>query len=131
MTKLNYYFISTFSIALSIAIGAFGAHGIKNIISAASQATYLTGVRYQFYMSLGLLVLAVVQDVKKIDLSKQMFAIVVGTMLFSFNCYVLALSGLKFLGMVIPIGGSILVISWFMVSLKLLKTGSNGSNQVV
>ena len=124
MAKLNYYFISTFSIALSIAIGAFGAHGIKNIISAASQVTYLTGVRYQFYMSLGLLLLAVVQDVKKIDLSKYMFAIVIGTLLFSFNCYILALSGLKILGMVIPIGGSILVLSWFMLSLKLLGKGA-------
>lgn len=125
MAKLNYYFISTFSIALSIAIGAFGAHGLKNIISVASQATYLTGVRYQFYMSLGLLVLAVIQDIKKIDLSKYMFAIVIGTLIFSFNCYILALWGVKILGMVIPIGGSILVVSWFMVSLKLLKTGNN------
>ncbi|MFT5655967.1 MAG: uncharacterized membrane protein YgdD (TMEM256/DUF423 family) [Arenicella sp.] len=121
MPKINYYFISTFSLTLCIAIGAFGAHGIKNIISVASQATYLTGVRYQFYMSLGLLLLAVVQDVKNIDLSKYMFAIVTGTLLFSFNCYILALTGFKILGMVIPIGGSILVVSWFMVSLKLLR----------
>lgn len=121
MRKLNYYFISTLSIALSIAIGAFGAHGLKNIISAASEATYLTGVRYQFYMSLALLLLAVIQDVKKIDLSKYMFAIVIGTLLFSFNCYILALTGMKILGMVIPIGGSILVLSWLMVSLRLLK----------
>jgi uncharacterized membrane protein YgdD (TMEM256/DUF423 family) len=121
MPKINYYFISTLLIALSIAIGAFGAHGLKSIISAASQETYLTGVRYQFYMSLGLLMLAVVQDVKEVDLSKHMFAIVIGTLLFSSNCYILALSGLKILGMIIPIGGSILVVSWFMVSLKLLK----------
>ncbi|MFT4630225.1 MAG: uncharacterized membrane protein YgdD (TMEM256/DUF423 family) [Dinoroseobacter sp.] len=46
---------------------------------------------------------------------------VTGTLLFSFNCYILALTGFKILGMVIPIGGSILVVSWFMVSLKLLR----------
>ncbi len=121
MTQLNYYFISTLSITLSIGLGAFGAHGLKDKISAASQVTYLTGVRYQFYMSLGLLLLALIQDLKKIDLNKHLFAIVIGIIIFSFNCYILALTGIKILGMVIPIGGTILIIAWFLVSLKMLK----------
>jgi uncharacterized membrane protein YgdD (TMEM256/DUF423 family) len=103
-------------------IGAFGAHGLKSIVSADKLVTFETGVRYHFYHALGLLMLGLVQQTfQTLNLKVSAWAFLVGTLLFSFNCYFYVLSGMKIFAMIVPVGGVMFVLGWIMMTKEFLK----------
>lgn len=109
-------------LALSVLIGAFGAHGLKSIVSADKLLTFETGVRYHFYHALGLLMLGLVQQTfQTLNLKVSAWAFLVGTLLFSFNCYFYVLSGMKIFAMIVPVGGVMFVLGWIMMTKEFLK----------
>jgi uncharacterized membrane protein YgdD (TMEM256/DUF423 family) len=114
-------------ILLAIVLGAFGAHALKEIVSAEKLTSFETGVRYQMYTGIALLVIGL--NAEKIGTSIQAFFILqlLGIVLFSLSIYLLALQdamgvSLRFLGPVTPIGGMLLIISWIVFILKLSKS---------
>lgn len=109
-------------LALSVLIGAFGAHGLKSIVSADKLLTFETGVRYHFYHALGLLMLGLVQQTfQTLNLKVSAWAFLVGTLLFSFNCYFYVLSGMTIFAMIVPVGGVMFVLGWIMMTKEFLK----------
>ena len=109
-------------LALAVLIGAFGAHGLKSIVTAEKLVTFETGVRYHVYHSLGLLFLGILQILyRTLKLNVSYFAFTFGTLLFSFNCYLYVLTGIKALAMIVPLGGLLFVLGWIYLSVKLLK----------
>ncbi|MGB2759556.1 MAG: DUF423 domain-containing protein [Maribacter stanieri] len=112
---------------LAVAFGAFGAHGLKNIVDAQAVATFETGVRYQMYhafflFALGLIPYELVKSKKTIYLCT-----VIGVVLFSFSIYVLALNSLvdfdfKVFGIVTPIGGLFLLAAWALLGYGIVKS---------
>jgi uncharacterized membrane protein YgdD (TMEM256/DUF423 family) len=105
--------------ALSVALGAFAAHALKNIIPAASLITFETGVRYQFYHAFAILVASTV-------LYKNCYQhfVVIACRFFSFgliffcgSLYLLAMLGpdYVFLGAITPIGGMCFIIGWILL----------------
>lgn len=115
--------ISSFMMALAIALGAFGAHGLKTIVSDSMLIVYKTGIDYHFYNTLGLFavsfMISMKPDCKKLLISA--WLIVIGMIIFSFSLYLLVLLNLPILGAITPIGGTLLIISWLIVAYSLIK----------
>lgn len=106
--------------ALSIILGAFGAHAFKKILSSERLESFETGVRYQMYAAFFLLI---VGYILKFETSQEKWIsllMIFGTILFSFSIYLLSFQdywnvNLKFLGPITPLGGLLMIISWVML----------------
>jgi len=111
--------------ALTIAIGAFGAHGLKDIVSLKALATFETGVRYQMYHTFGLLVLGFATKIPE-QTKKWVFRFfLLGILFFSGSIYLLTLQqilpfGVTFLGPITPIGGLFFILGWLRLGFGLL-----------
>lgn len=98
---------------LSVALGAFGAHGLKHRVGAGLLAIFHTGVDYQAMHALALLacgLLALHRPSRTLSAAAWGFA--VGTVIFSGSLYVLTLTGLRWLGAITPLGGTAFLIGW-------------------
>lgn len=108
--------------ALAVMLGAFGAHGLKARISTKALETYQTGVHYQFLHAIALFITSFIGYLYKIELKGSFWAFTVGIFLFSFNCYLYAISGVKTFAMIVPIGGVLFLIGWFALFFKIYKS---------
>lgn len=109
-------------LALAVLIGAFGAHGLKNLVEAEKLVTFETGVRYHFYHAFGILFLGVIQQLfQNVRLNLSLYSFFVGILLFSFNCYLYVITGIKTFAMIVPIGGLLFVLGWIVLSIKMLR----------
>lgn len=102
---------------LAIALGAFGAHGLENAVDADALMTFETGVRYQIYHALFLMILGSTKQVPAARKKWIYYLVVVGIILFSFSIYLLATNSLssfdfRSIGFVTPIGGLMLILGW-------------------
>jgi uncharacterized membrane protein YgdD (TMEM256/DUF423 family) len=107
---------------LAVAIGAFGAHGLKSHTDAAGLAIWETGVRYQVLHGLALLILALAADRFSGRMAKVIYwCFLAGALIFSVSLYVLVLSGVKWLGAITPIGGVLMLVGWAIMALAYQK----------
>jgi uncharacterized membrane protein YgdD (TMEM256/DUF423 family) len=100
---------------IGVALGAFGAHGLKDRLSPEMLEIYHTAVEYQFYHSLALILLGLfVARTAPVPTaaSAAAWAFVLGIVLFSGSLYVLTLTGTKWLGAVTPLGGLAFLVGW-------------------
>lgn len=115
--------IASLMMALAIAIGAFGAHGLKSIVEPAMLKTYNTGVEYHFYNTLGLFAVAFIMYLKpnsrKVVIAS--WLILIGMIIFSFSLYLLVVLNMPILGAITPIGGILLIIAWVMLAMAIYK----------
>lgn len=108
--------------ALGVLLGAFGAHALKNILSPEMLAVYKTGVEYQFYHALGLLLIGLIGfQVKSKYLRWSGLFITIGIILFSGSLYTLALTGIKAIGAITPVGGLSFVAGWIFLAIAIIK----------
>lgn len=121
MVKL--WFISTaISGFLSVALGAFGAHSLKNILDEYGKAIYEKAVLYQMFHTVALFTVGVMQHFdKETSFSIAGWGFVVGIVLFSGSLYLLAATGIKWLGAVTPVGGLAFLFGWFWLVLTIIK----------
>jgi uncharacterized membrane protein YgdD (TMEM256/DUF423 family) len=122
MKNNSLYFWGSLTLLLAVALGAFGAHGLKNMLEPKYLATFETGVRYQFYHGFALLFLALgasyFEDVKLYKIGKWFL---VGLLLFSLNCYLYAVTGIKAFAMIVPFGGLSFIIGWLFLTIYFFK----------
>lgn len=108
--------------ALAVLLGAFGAHALKKVLSPDMLAIYKTGVEYQFYHALGLLLIGVIGfHIRSKYLQWAGLFISIGIIIFSGSLYVLTLSGIKALGAITPIGGLSFVVGWIFLAIAIWK----------
>lgn len=103
--------------ALGVGLGAFGAHGLRSMLSPEDLATFEIGVRYQMYHALALL--AVAWATTQWDASTATvagWAFVTGIVVFSGSLYVLVLTGQRWLGAITPIGGVAFIVGWALLA---------------
>lgn len=116
--------IASFSGALAVILGAFGAHALKNSLTPDQLNSFETGIRYQIIHSL-LLLIVVIIPVLSIS-HKQLIAkfLMSGILCFSGSIYMLSLGVIpsKYIWFVTPIGGLLLIISWVLTGVYALKT---------
>jgi len=115
--------IASFMMALTIAIGAFGAHGLKPYLDQYSTDIYQKAVSYQFYNTLGLFFISFVSYLLPLStkITKAFYFILIGTLIFSFSLYILALSKIMWLGAITPIGGTFMIIGWVLCGYSIMK----------
>lgn len=110
----------------SIILGAFGAHGLKALISPESVQTFETGVRYQMYHALFLLFVGSTTYISVKSKAKIFYLVVAGLLFFSGSIYGLStnvLTGFDFktIGLITPVGGLLLIVAWVLVFIDFLK----------
>lgn len=108
---------------ISVAAGAFGAHGLRAKLSPELLVVFETGARYQMYHALGLLALGLFARGASSGLTTTsgwlMFA---GIVVFSGSLYVLALSGIRGFGAITPIGGVSFLAAWLLFAMAALRS---------
>lgn len=103
---------------VGVGAGAFGAHGLKRVLTADMMQIWQTAVLYQLVHGLGMLAVAALAARFGSPLLDWAGALMLaGIVLFSGSLYVLALSGTKWLGAVTPVGGTAFIIAWALVAL--------------
>ncbi|HEY9544989.1 MAG TPA: DUF423 domain-containing protein [Solimonas sp.] len=109
---------------LGVAFGAFGAHALRARLSADALAIWHTAVEYQFYHAGALLIVGLwlnQQPAKMLDAAGLCFA--VGVVVFSGSLYALALSGIRGLGAITPIGGLLFLAGWLILLWRAAQLG--------
>lgn len=117
---------------MSVVLGAFGAHGLKELISTESLQTFETGVRYQMYHAILLLFVGsntiITQKTKRLIF----YFVLIGVLLFSGSIYGLATNILttfdfKNIAIITPIGGLFLILSWILLIIDFVKIKADKS----
>ncbi len=109
---------------LGVVLGAFAAHALRGRLEAEQLVTFETGVRYQMYHALGLLLLALaIARWPDRGLLPAAGLIFVGTFVFSGSLQLLAVTGVRWLGAVTPVGGVCLVAGWAVAAWRMLARG--------
>lgn len=110
---------------LAVALGAFGAHALKEVLDDYGRGIWETAVQYQMFHATGLLVIGLLMstkllgEVKQLNLAGIFFNL--GIVFFSGSLYVLAISGIKVLGAITPIGGVLFLTGWVLIMLTAFK----------
>ncbi|WP_425321329.1 DUF423 domain-containing protein [Deinococcus humi] len=112
VSSLSTFQMGAILAALGVALGAFAAHGLKARLEPNLLANFETGVRYQMYAALALLVLGTRPEQRRAPM-----LLLSGAVIFSGTLYILALTGLKWLGAITPIGGVLLIAGFVLAAL--------------
>lgn len=115
--------IGSVAMALAVILGAFGAHGLKKVLSEEMLAIFETGVTYHFYHAIGLLVIGIVARYLPDSalLSWSGWLMLAGIIVFSGSLYLLSISGTRWLGAVTPFGGLCFIASWILFAVTVWK----------
>ena len=116
--KKLWIIISAISGFTAVAIGAFGAHGLKETLTPQMLEVYKTGVLYQLIHSVVLLALSL-NTLIKAKLPSIFFLL--GIILFSFSLYFYSTSGIRFFAMITPLGGFCFLIGWLFIIYEAIK----------
>jgi uncharacterized membrane protein YgdD (TMEM256/DUF423 family) len=118
MTARLALLVAALALFVAVAAGAFGAHALKAKLEPDLLAVYQTAVQYHFWHALGLLAVAILllQRPDSGALAAAAWLLVAGMALFSGSLYALALTGLRGLGAVTPIGGVAFLGAWLAVA---------------
>ena len=108
---------------LAVALGAFGAHALKAVLPPERLAIYQTASEYHFYHALGLLIVALLTLYLPAStyLKWSGWLLIAGTVIFSGSLYALAISGIRWLGAITPIGGLAFIGAWLLLVIAVLK----------
>jgi uncharacterized membrane protein YgdD (TMEM256/DUF423 family) len=116
--KKVWIIISAISGFMAVAIGAFGAHGLKEKLSPEMLDVFKTGVLYQFIHTMVLLILSLTNYLKT-KIASIFFLL--GIILFSFSLYIYSTSGIQFFVLITPIGGVCFLIGWLWVIVEVIR----------
>lgn len=136
--NLRFFFLFTISGFFAVSIGAFGAHGLKTVLTADMIQIFETGNKYQFYHSLAGILVSIFSFILNAfdssnstnltnmmastlegcikSLHKAQLFFAVGILVFSGSLYTLSITGIKILGAITPIGGLCFLIGWIFFS---------------
>ena len=119
-----FFALGSLAAFIGVALGAFAAHGLKSRLDASLLATFETGVRYQMYHALALLGVAwAFTKFPSSFVSAAGWLFVVGIVVFSGSLYVLALTGVRWLGAITPLGGLAFLAGWICLAWGAWKGG--------
>ena len=109
---------------LSVALGAFAAHALKSRLPAEMLAVFQTGVQYQFYHSLGLILVGILAQRYQGSslLTASGLLMLAGILLFSGSLYVLSTTGIRSLGLITPIGGVAFITAWLLLAVGVWRS---------
>jgi len=113
--------------ALAVALGAFGAHALKERLSERYLAIWETAVQYQMFHAIGLIAVGILMSASLLGPSTTLswagYLLLAGIIIFSGSLYILSLSGIGILGAITPIGGVAFIVGWIMLIIAAVKFG--------
>lgn len=107
-------------VALGVALGAFGAHSLQELVTPQRLDTFQTGVRYQIYSGLGLLLLGLFGRVGP-GAPRAALLVLLGTLIFSGSLYLLVAGAPGWFGLVAPVGGALMICGWLVAAWRLAR----------
>jgi uncharacterized membrane protein YgdD (TMEM256/DUF423 family) len=121
----NILLINCILAALTVVIGAFGAHALKPILEANGKITsFETAVKYQFYHILAVFIVCIIGIINpKISVLNIVILFWIGILLFSGSIYVLSLTNGKWAGPITPVGGLFFIAGWITFAYQIYKNG--------
>ena len=114
---------------LAVVAGTFGAHGLEGRIDADLLQTYEVGVRYHAYHALALLCSALLIERGYAQVRASAWCFAAGIVVFSGSLYLLAFTGLRWLGAITPIGGVLFLVGWGNLLVVALRMGRESINR--
>jgi uncharacterized membrane protein YgdD (TMEM256/DUF423 family) len=111
-------------LAAAVALGAFGAHGLRSRLDAYSLSVYEKAVFYHFVHALGILITALLartQAISSAGEGRVAGLLAIGILLFSGSLYALAISGVRILGAVTPLGGVAFIAGWVLLAWEAMR----------
>jgi len=114
---------------IAVVLGAFGAHGLQNLVETKAVESFKTGVTYQMYHAFFLMILASTKQLPVARKKLVFYLIVIGTLLFSVSIYLLATNSLtvfdfKRIALITPLGGTVLISGWLVLAVNAYKNWS-------
>ncbi|MGO9108864.1 MAG: DUF423 domain-containing protein [Thermoguttaceae bacterium] len=108
--------------ALAVGLGAFGAHGLKTLVSATDLETFHTAVQYQMIHALGLILIGLIAGTRPSGmLDAAGWTMLAGVLVFSGFLYAYVATGTKLFAMFVPIGGVAFILSWLGVAVAAMR----------
>ena len=104
--------------ALGVMLGAFGAHGLRSALTPEALGWWQTGVQYQVWHAVGLVA---VGAARLPGTRLAVWLLTLGTLVFAGSLYVMALTGMRWLGAVTPFGGALMIAGWLALGWRLLR----------
>ena len=111
--------IAGFLMALAVALGAFGAHALENVLSTDRLQTWETAVQYHVWNSLGIIGMVLIGKTFLVDIKASTMLLITGILIFSGSLYTLCLTDIGWFGAITPIGGILFILGWGLFAWKL------------
>ncbi len=121
---MNWTGVAGLALALAVIFGAFGAHGLRDRIDAYSMSVYERAVFYHFVHALGLLITSVLPRAGVISALTTAWTcslLLAGIIIFSGSLYALAITGIRGLGAITPLGGLSLIAAWLLLAVAAFR----------
>jgi uncharacterized membrane protein YgdD (TMEM256/DUF423 family) len=121
---MNWSAVAAAGLGLAVMLGAFGAHGLKSRLDDYSMGVYEKAVFYHFVHALGLLIVATLSKLGALSESTASIVcwlLCAGILIFCGSLYALAVSGVRALGAITPIGGFSFIAAWFLLAYGLAR----------
>jgi uncharacterized membrane protein YgdD (TMEM256/DUF423 family) len=121
---MNWTAIGAVLMALAVGMGAFGTHGLRNRLDAYSMSVYEKAAFYHFIHALGILLVSLLGRTTAISVAGQArvaWLLLIGIIIFSGSLYALALSGVRILGAITPIGGIAFIAGWLLLAYEAVR----------
>ncbi|MGK0554774.1 DUF423 domain-containing protein [Macrococcus capreoli] len=113
--------IGAINAMMAVACGAFGAHGLEGKLTEKYMSIWEKATTYQMYHALGLLVIGILNGTTKMNLVPAGWMMTFGIVFFSGSLYILALTQIKILGAITPIGGVLFIAAWVALVIAAVK----------
>ena len=117
---LNWIGIAAINMAIAVALGAFGAHGLENIVSAQQLEWWHTATLYLFIHALGLLVVGLLIRLKYTTQATA-WLLQIGIIIFAGSLYVMTLGAPRWFGAITPIGGVLMIVGWLWLAISTFR----------
>lgn len=128
MKQKNILLLGIVMAATAVILGAFGAHGLKKIVTPEQLEVFKTGVQYQFYHALGMIIAALIgQQIEHNLINRAAWLFFFGIIAFSGSLYAMTLlnalntEGVKWIGAITPVGGLLFILGWIILGLGVSK----------
>ena len=123
---INWISIAAINMAIAVALGAFGAHGLKSLVSAQQLEWWHTATLYLFVHALGLLLVGLLIQLKYISHTTA-WLLQIGVIIFAGSLYAMTLGAPRWFGAITPIGGILMIAGWLWLAVSAFRLGHASS----
>ncbi|MER1973235.1 MAG: DUF423 domain-containing protein [Psychrobacter alimentarius] len=123
---INWIGIAAINMAIAVALGAFGAHGLKSLVSTQQLEWWHTATLYLFVHALGLLLVGLLIQLKYISHTTA-WLLQIGVIIFAGSLYAMTLGAPRWFGAITPIGGILMIAGWLWLAVSTFRLGHASS----